>query len=804
MDPHLKAELEDRLLRNEKASPELVALIEAACESEKALTACIAKPSAPRPEPEEREESAAPPHHPGVFLEELTVRGFRGIGAPARLSIPSGPGLTLVVGRNGCGKSSFAEAFETLLTSESRRWAGMSKVWTEGWRNLHASEARIDAKLTLEGAGEIHARRSWSADAGLAESTFTSTRSLEELGWASALHEYRPFLSYVELGALVREPSKIYDALHRGLGLEELGMARKRVKDAHRELDQRRKTARMGTSAQLGAMRSLEDERAARCVAALDRKVPDLDALESIVLGARSGDDTQLGTLGRLASIRVPALDQWEATARALAEARDARAELVDATSARHADLSRLLAKALELIDGAPDACPVCTRPLDEPTIAAIRKQQKDSVFLAQRFREADEAHSSALRAATQLARGVPLDLSAKASAADLGDEAHAACLALHAALEAEETGLDAALRMHGGALVGAAEAIRKAASEQLAELDAAFKPKARALSKWLDEARQVETEDPTRRLLKNADDWLKDAEAEIRTARFQPIADEVQRLWRKLGQQSDVDLAGIQLMGHGKRRSVRLDARVGTSEAPALAIMSQGELSALALALFLPRTGLPESPFRFVVIDDPVQAMDLVKVDGLAEVLGEAARTRQVIVFTHDERLAEAVRRLHIDAAVLRVGRRGGSTVEVTEQRGAVDAYLDDAWAVAKSDGIGAKLAERVVPGFCRGALEAAAVAAYRRRHLRNGESHRAIEDTLGEAHTLSQHLALALFDDASHGGRILGEVNARVGREAGDCLQACKKGAHAPIADYLSLIDQTRKLAHYVESRP
>ncbi len=68
--------------------------------------------------------------------------------------------------------------------------------------------------------------------------------------------------------------------------------------------------------------------------------------------------------------------------------------------------------------------------------------------------------------------------------------------------------------------------------------------------------------------------------------------------------------------------------------------------------------------PFRFVVVDDPVQSMDPAKVDGLARVLEDAAKTRQVVVFTHDDRLPEAVRRLGIDARILEVSapRRIGS----------------------------------------------------------------------------------------------------------------------------------------------
>ncbi len=49
---------------------------------------------------------------------------------------------------------------------------------------------------------------------------------------------------------------------------------------------------------------------------------------------------------------------------------------------------------------------------------------------------------------------------------------------------------------------------------------------------------------------------------------------------------------------------------------------------------------------------------MDPAKVDGLAHVL-EVAKARQVIVFTHDDRLPEAARRLRLDARVLEVTRR-------------------------------------------------------------------------------------------------------------------------------------------------
>jgi DNA repair exonuclease SbcCD ATPase subunit len=72
-------------------------------------------------------------------LRSITVSGLRGIGAAATLELEPGPGLTLVVGRNGSGKSSFAEALEVLLTGGLRRWQEAAAVaWRARWRNLHA------------------------------------------------------------------------------------------------------------------------------------------------------------------------------------------------------------------------------------------------------------------------------------------------------------------------------------------------------------------------------------------------------------------------------------------------------------------------------------------------------------------------------------------------------------------------------------------------------------------------------------------------------------------------------------------
>src|SRR5262249_10593663 len=152
-----------------------------------------------------------------AFLRSVTAQGFRGIGQKATLDLTPGPGLTLVVGRNGSGKSSFAEALELLLTGDTYRWAQRTKVWRDGWRNLHHRQARISAEFALEGEkGACTVAREWAEGSDLDAATSWAQvhgkprTGKEALGWEAPLQSFRPFLSYNELGSMLDEgPSKL-------------------------------------------------------------------------------------------------------------------------------------------------------------------------------------------------------------------------------------------------------------------------------------------------------------------------------------------------------------------------------------------------------------------------------------------------------------------------------------------------------------------------------------------------------------------------------------------------------------------
>ncbi len=532
------------------------------------------------------EEACGPPRAPSealpVWLRSISVEGFRGIGPPALLELSPGPGLTVVVGSNGSGKSSFAEALELLMTGAVKRWTRRPKAWTDSWQCLHhAGPTRLAAELENAG-GVIALERTWPRG-----SRYEVTPPPAH-DWSGALGSFRPFLSYAELATMFDTLTSLYGALSPVLGLGDVDDVLGRLA-AERLALERRAQAANGLKTALRLRLDPREPRQAAVLAALDRR--DLEAIAALV---PASDEPVTLALRRMAELVLPDRVQ-------------------DSEEHYASQLQRL---ALEL--RTTEDCPVCgTRGV------------------------LDDAWEARVIALGEL--GEPLDRTARAVA--------------------REAGIDLA---DMPAAVAALRELRARAAEELEQRDNVWRERAAEVLAWLSEARAVAAGAERFRALKVAEAWLKGVAAELRTERFAPVAERAIANWRELRQGSSVDLREITLRKVGRYGRADFGVSADGEPANALGVMSQGELLALSVSVFLPRVALEESPFRFAVIDDPVQAMDASTVEGLGRVLGRAAATRQIVVFTHDDRLPEALDRLELDATVVRVDRRPRSRVAV------------------------------------------------------------------------------------------------------------------------------------------
>ncbi len=794
---------------------EAASLLLAACEGDAVLAAEF---SGEQREGPERDGARAETEPAGAYLRSITVSGFRGVGPAATLELQPGPGLTVIVGRNGSGKSSFADGLEVLLTGSLRRWQELSAAWRDGWRNLHAPDpVRLSAELLLDGAGAAVAERRWGSQAGFAESRATvqvrgeKQAGLERLGWQDALVTYRPFLSHSELEAFLSGPSHLYDLLASVLGLDDLTAAEQRLNSARREREDAVKKVSADLPGLLDRIGSVADERAVSCREALAGHKRDLQRALSVATGVPAAQpDGEIGRLRALSLLTVPGEQEASDAAAALRTAAGELEGIAGSEAGQALALAKLLASALEHYHAhGAGPCPVCGRSgaLDEQWKA---RTEQEIIRLRAQASQAERAHAGAAEAqktARELFLPVPAVLTGEpVRAADPGP----ARAAWAAWVRYPDRGGPDGLRQLADhierawpALSEAVTALVSAADGELRAREDLWAPVAREVVAWCTRAQAAEAAAEVVPALKKAIAWLKNATDDIRNDRLAPLGEAARAIWSRLRQESNVDLGAIRLSGSGPQRKVDVSVTVDGSPGTALGVMSQGEVNALALSIFLPRATVAASPFRFLVIDDPVQAMDPAKVEGLARALEEVSRSRQVLVFTHDDRLPEAVRRLGIAARILEVTRRPGSAVNIRPALTPVERQLKDAFDLCAEDALPEEVAARVIPGLCRLAVEAAFTEATRRTQLRAGKRHSDLEAEIEAADKLNKKAALAMFGDASKGGDVLPRLD-KWQRAAADTYRTLNEGTHDAHRGALrSLVKDARSLTDLIREK-
>ncbi|WP_329026214.1 AAA family ATPase [Streptomyces sp. NBC_01423] len=747
-----------------------------------------------------------------IYLESVAVTRFRGIGPRAWLKLTPRPGVNLVVGRNGSGKSSIAEGIETAFTGVNLRWQGQHAMRSSNWRNLHDTGGRpeIEVKLAIEGdAGRSTLTRTWEGE-GFGDSQAELKRPghgralLDQVDWKQDLQDFRPFLSYVDLDRMISgKPSEMYDAIATILGLGQLSAADSRLRREAKALEEAEKAAKAELPGLKEALYELEDDdRAVQALVAIDTAgAPDFQALDALVTGLPGGTDANLiAGLRAEADVQEPDVAQ---VCTAVDRLRKALADIEDlhGTGTEEAlQRAELLERAVAHHDRHPDegSCSVCGTAgvLDAAwaadaiaQIAALRQEAETAAGARSELRSAARAVQDLVHTPTR----IPTSLT---------DPWHAwtACRSISDPGELARRALDAAVP-----LADACAAVKERAIRELEKRDERWRRLVLRLAGWAEKAQAVEANKSQLRDIKKASTWIKALATELREQRMEGFAEQSQRIWEQLRQESNIDLKAVSLKGSEKAtvRKLVMNVSVDGQDASALSVMSQGEQHSLALSLFLPRAATADSPFGFIVIDDPVQSMDPAKVNGLAQVLHELGEHRQVVVFTHDTRLQRAFTSQDLPVTVFEVERAKSSKVKVKPVTDPVRQALDDARALASTSDLPTAARTHVLPSLCRIALENAFLEATWIRHHRSGAPEHSLQAAVGEADKLLKVAALALFGDAGRTGDVYRELRTLCGPRAVELLKQCQNGAHAAgaqIIDPHRFVDDIETMAQKV----
>lgn len=573
--------------------------------------------------------------------------------------------------------------------------------------------------LTIEGSEQTVVGVDWDPGSSLRENkTWTQvgktkrSAGTDSLGWKFAIELHRPILSCDEIGGLVEDsPSTLYDALAKLLGLDEIADAEKRLTAALKTAKVPRQQAKDALIQLKRIVGESADDRAVQAGALLKKRQPDVVTVQSLATGASAAQSPALSGLRTIGSLAVPLQEQIDTVVAAL---RNAVASTVDLANDAFDIAERrtaLVGSALELhAHTGTTECPVCeTGTLDDAWAEQARARIADEDEKLQQYKDSRRQLNEARRAAralvdevTESAPVVDVELPSLASYNDAVSKARDVPEQVSDLAEHLNTTLPAVSELGGK--------LRQEALDAIEAREDTWAPIASRLASWVQLEQSAAKTDATVTHLEAAKKWMTAHAIDLRNQRLEPIAEQARDIWAELRQESNVDIGAISLEGSSTRRKAVLKGTVDGAPSEALSVMSQGELHALALALFIPRATTPNSPFRFIELDDPIQAMDPAKMDGFSRVLSRLAETRQVVVFSHDDRLATAIRQMAVDARLVEVTRETGSKIHVKETLNQAKRYVSDVRALVKDEDVPDDVKRRVAPGLFRLALESAA----------------------------------------------------------------------------------------------
>lgn len=588
-------------------------------------------------------------------ISRIAVTGFRGAspdpGVPLVIDLPPCPGLTVFHGENGSGKSTIAHALTAALHPDyqseprNRRIKMADDPWVSCDVHVDAESAKVEVTLLANSGERIDATTTIDAENGAATRSITSDGADLEPEWAEAYSIHRPVFAYAEERREIKGADGLSSFLlgHLLIGgyldgiraaikpkLEAANQAHADIADAWgefvRELD------------------AISGRHPGASVDAGSVARPSEDETRAAWLAANSLD-------GERATQAPPLLHQTdvERVRKAVGAARSAAAAYRDAASAAWGPLDYALhtfaAEAAGCSSVPDDECPVCRSTADWRS------------SLASRLRELEHLNEPRHDATTTLADlrphiGVLDSMVALLEFDDAERPVPEFAAELQAAL-ARRASLHSG-HAHDSQVLSALEELDGSFTDsRFAQLALRLVEQSHALQQWNHEraaaardfadvwwAKRDTARD--RDLWKAVNDCITELEKDTRKQREAQLLAAVERTCTQLIGGTDLVL---DTLGIAQKTAAPTFANADDGGVPRpLGALSAGQQNAFLLAPVVGRRS--SRPFGFAVFDDPVHALDEFRIETLASFLCERAKEHQVIVFTHDERLAQT---LHI-----------------------------------------------------------------------------------------------------------------------------------------------------------
>jgi DNA repair exonuclease SbcCD ATPase subunit len=355
-----------------------------------------------------------------TFLREVHLQDFRTFGT-FTLPVPPGPGLTLLVGTNGLGKSSFFDGIEWCLTGRIRRLQDYVGRLKEGdyltRRDARPGTHRV--RLTFsEGEPLTRALSETPADGALLD--LLKDPAWTEIKDVGAYLGFTHFLGQASQQRFTsRDQADQWQALKGPSGIDRLESIRTALRGRPTTNAFRRRTEREQLSID-GATRALEDwhdrvarlaELGTRGAAAGAESEAALDArLATIAQALPSGDVAPSGFAERLVRARAGIESEQRRVAQSRAALDGLRAvvtRFADSSSLTDADGTRRAA--------ADAAVATTTTQLSEAMLARSQAEQA-AAAQAQAVAHSEAKHEECVRVRTAIAEFVVLDVERQAA----------------------------------------------------------------------------------------------------------------------------------------------------------------------------------------------------------------------------------------------------------------------------------------------------------------------------------------------------------------------------------------------------